>query len=419
MKKIYGLMALAMGLATLVSCSDDDNKGPANDGIQVVSASTAVQAVGGSATVEVDKTISAAYSTDRWAKVDFDGSKLTATIERNTSRESRFTNVVIKASDNDSTIVSLSQLGLVFGYTDGNIVMSNNGGKAAKGVLANSAFSVAEAPDWISTTTTADSVYLDVAKNETGDMRRGLVCLESGEYRDTLYVTQASFNEGIAGSNYRFYFYYCPIQNGQITGMQLTYDEAEIYEFGATKCISLNQLGYIMDCDYDEDNLMLTFQSAQQVGRYSQYYPVYQVLVNDNLQFNWGKESTGAFVFGIDDVDGTPVKFGSFTGYMMGDDMGSPAEDITGTEPFGFLYVMAQGKPLSDDTAMSLMYLFLQPTIIDVSNVQAAAKATAEMEARLTPARKARYMKMAQAQLFAKHLSGNFEGEIPALKIQK
>lgn len=418
MKKIYGLMALAMGLATLVSCSDDDNKEPANDGIQVVSASTAVQAVGGNATVEVDKSIATAYTTDSWAKVDFDGTKLTATVDRNTSRESRFTNVVIKASDNDSTIVSLSQLGLVFGYTDGNLVMSNNGGKAAKGVLANSTFSVAEAPDWISTTTTADSVYLDVAKNETGDMRRGLVCLESGEYRDTLYVTQASFDEGIAG-DYRFYFYYCPIQNGQITGMQLTYTNASVYEFGSSKCISLDELGYIWDCEYDDENLMLTFPSAQQVGTYSRYYPVYQVLVNEDLQFNFDKTSIGAFVFDMEDVDGQPTKFGTFTGYMAGDDMGQTPEDITGTMPMGFLYVIAQGKPLSENSYMGMLYLFLQPTLIDVSNMQAAAKAAADMEARLTPTRKARYMKMAQAQLFAKHLSGNFDGEFPAVKIQK
>ena len=152
MKKIYGLMALAMGVATLFSCSDDD-KSAAATGVQVTSAESTIKAAGGSANVEVDQNIASAYSTEGWLTVDFDGNKLSATAERNNSRESRYSTVVIKASENDSTIVSVSQLGTVFGYSDpaGNVVMDNAGGKAQRYVQHNAEFHVAKAPEWVTT----------------------------------------------------------------------------------------------------------------------------------------------------------------------------------------------------------------------------------------------------------------------------
>ena len=86
-------MALAMGVATLFSCSDDD-KSAAAAGVQVTSAESTIKAAGGSANVEVDQNIVSAYSTEGWLTVDFDGNKLSATAERNNSRESRYSTVV-------------------------------------------------------------------------------------------------------------------------------------------------------------------------------------------------------------------------------------------------------------------------------------------------------------------------------------
>ncbi len=209
-------MALAMGVATLFSCSDDD-KSAAATGVQVTSAESTIKAAGGSANVEVDQNIASAYSTEGWLTVEFDGNKLSATAERNNSRESRYSTVVIKASENDSTIVSVSQLGTVFGYSDpaGNVVMDNAGGKAQRYVQHNAEFHVAKAPEWVTTSVKGDSVYLDIAPNTTGDMRKGQVCMESGHYADTLYVTQASFEEGIAG-DYKLYFYNAVFDHHQV-----------------------------------------------------------------------------------------------------------------------------------------------------------------------------------------------------------
>lgn len=398
-------MALAMGVATLFSCSDDD-KSAAATGVQVTSAESTIKAAGGSANVEVDQNIASAYSTEGWLTVEFDGNKLNATAERNNSRESRYSTVVIKASENDSTIVSVSQLGTVFGYSDpaGNVVMDNAGGKAQRYVQHNAEFHVAKAPEWVTTSVKGDSVYLDIAPNTTGDMRKGQVCMESGNYADTLYVTQASFEEGIAG-DYRLYFYNAVFDQstGKITGFQNVYVPASVYSFGKSCTISLPQQGFSWDCTYDKDNLALNFNSAKQIGVFSKYYPVYMVLFNQDLKYNWSTEPQASYAFDMEEKNGQMVKYGTLKGTVLG----SPV--------MGWLSVLAQGKPLSDNTAMQVLYLWLDPMLIEDTTSEQEAKALTQ----LTPLKEARLMKQAKAMIFKKHLSGNFDGEFPTINFKK
>lgn len=394
-----------MGVATLFSCSDDD-KSAAATGVQVTSAESTIKAAGGSANVEVDQNIASAYSTEGWLTVDFDGNKLSATAERNNSRESRYSTVVIKASENDSTIVSVSQLGTVFGYSDpaGNVVMDNAGGKAQRYVQHNAEFHVAKAPEWVTTSVKGDSVYLDIAPNTTGDMRKGQVCMESGNYADTLYVTQASFEEGIAG-DYRLYFYNAVFDqsSGQITGFQNVYLPASVYSFGKSCTISIPTAGFSWDCTYDKDNLALNFNSAKQIGVYSKYYPVYMVLFNQDLNYNWSTEPQASYAFDMEEMNGQMIKYGTLKGTVLD----SPV--------MGWLSVVAQGKPLSDKTALSVLYLWLDPMLIEDTTTEQEAKALTQ----LTPLKEARLMKQAKAMIFKKHLSGNFDGEFPTINFKK
>lgn len=398
-------MALAMGVASLFSCSNDD-KSAAATGVQVTSAESTIKAAGGAANVEVDQNIASAYSTEGWLTVEFDGNKLSATAERNNSRESRYSTVVIKASENDSTIVSVSQLGTVFGYSDpaGNVVMDNAGGKAQRYVQHNAEFHVAKAPEWVTTSVKGDSVYLDIAPNTTGDMRKGQICMESGHYADTLYVTQASFEEGIAG-DYRLYFYNAVFdqQTGKITGFQNVYVPASVYSFGKSCTISLPQQGFSWDCTYDKDNLALNFNSAKQIGVFSKYYPVYMVLFNQDLKYNWSTEPQASYAFDMEEMNGQMVKYGTLKGTVLG----SPV--------MGWLSVLAQGKPLSDNTAMQVLYLWLDPMLIEDTTSEQEAKALTQ----LTPLKEARLMKQAKAMIFKKHLSGNFDGEFPTINFKK
>lgn len=394
-----------MGVATLFSCSDDD-KSAAATGVQVTSAESTIKAAGGSANVEVDQNIASAYSTEGWLTVDFDGNKLSATAERNNSRESRYSTVVIKASENDSTIVSVSQLGTVFGYSDpaGNVVMDNAGGKAQRYVQHNAEFHVAKAPEWVTTSVKGDSVYLDIAPNTTGDMRKGQVCMESGNYADTLYVTQASFEEGIAG-DYKLYFYNAVFDqtSGQITGFQNVYVNASIYSFGKSCTISLPNAGFSWDCTYDKDNLALNFNSAKQIGVNSKYYPVYMVLFNEDLKYNWSTEPQASYAFDMEELNGQMLKYGTLKGTVLGSSV------------MGWMSVIAQGKPLSDNTALSVQYLWLDPMLIEDTTTEQEAKALTQ----LTPLKEARLMKQAKAMIFKKHLSGNFDGEFPTINFKK
>lgn len=398
-------MALAMGVATLFSCSDDD-KSAAATGVQVTSAESTIKAAGGSANVEVDQNIASAYSTEGWLTVDFDGNKLSATAERNNSRESRYSTVVIKASENDSTIVSVSQLGTVFGYSDpaGNVVMDNAGGKAQRYVQHNAEFHVAKSPEWVTTSVKGDSVYLDIAPNTTGDMRKGQVCMESGNYADTLYVTQASFEEGIAG-DYRLYFYNAVFDqsSGQITGFQNVYLPASVYSFGKSCTISIPTAGFSWDCTYDKDNLALNFNSAKQIGVFSKYYPVYMVLFNEDLKYNYSTESQASYAFDMEEMNGQMIKYGTLKGTVLGSSV------------MGWMSVLAQGKPLSDKTAMQVLYLWLDPMLIEDTTSEQEAKALTQ----LTPLKEARLMKQAKAMIFKKHLSGNFDGEFPTINFKK
>lgn len=394
-----------MGVATLFSCSDDD-KSAAAAGVQVTSAESTIKAAGGLANVEVDQNIVSAYSTEGWLTVDFDGNKVSASAERNNSRESRYSTLVIKASDNDSTIVSVSQLGTVFGYSDpaGNVVMDNAGGKAQRYVQHNAEFHVAKAPEWVTTSVKGDSVYLDIAPNTTGDMRKGQVCMESGNYADTLYVTQASFEEGIAG-DYRLYFYNAVFDqsSGQITGFQNVYLPASVYSFGKSCTISLPTAGFSWDCTYDKDNLALNFNSAKQIGVYSKYYPVYMVLFNEDLKYNWSTEPQASYAFDMEEMNGQMIKYGTLKGTVLG----SPV--------MGWMSVLAQGKPLSDNTAMQVLYLWLDPMLIEDTTSEQEAKGLTQ----LTPLKEARLMKQAKAMIFKKHLSGNFDGEFPTINFKK
>ena len=282
--------------------------------------------------------------------------------------------------------------------------MDNAGGKAQRYVQHNAEFHVAKAPEWVTTSVKGDSVYLDIAPNTTGDMRKGQVCMESGNYADTLYVTQASFEEGIAG-DYRLYFYNAVFDqsSGKITGFQNVYLPASVYSFGKSCTISIPTAGFSWDCTYDKDNLALNFNSAKQIGVFSKYYPVYMVLFNEDLKYNYSTEPQASYAFDMEEMNGQMIKYGTLKGTVLGSSV------------MGWMSVLAQGKPLSDKTAMQVLYLWLDPMLIEDTTSEQEAKALTQ----LTPLKEARLMKQAKAMIFKKHLSGNFDGEFPTINFKK
>lgn len=324
MKKIYGFLALSIGFATLSSCSDDDNNSVAEDGIKVTAAATTIEAAGGSATVDVDKTVASAYSTDGWLSVSFNGTKVSATADKNASRESRSTTVIIKASANDSTIINVSQLGIVFGYDGENVMFGNDGGKAARYVIHNQDYTVTKTPSWVTTTVDGDSLRLNVSANNTGNMRAGYVYFASGNYTDSLKVTQADFSENICGDYYLFAY--------NLTTNSQIYTSAQVFEWGNMITLSLPDLGYTFDCTYDPSDLSLNFTSGLLIGTYANRYYVYEALLSASGYYAYGTTPTAKFPFEIDDETG--LQYAYLTGDWFGEEVLGMAFFCTSSNSF-------------------------------------------------------------------------------------
>ena len=380
-------MALAMGVATLFSCSDDNNNSSAYDnGVKVTLAETAIKAAGGAATIEVDKPVTTAYSTDNWLKVNIDGNKVSAAADRNDSRESRFSTVVVKASDTDSTIVSVSQLGTVFGYTDGRVVVENEGGMAQRFVLHNAEFHVKEAPDWVTASVKGDSVYVDVAANADGNMRKGYVCLESGNYVDTLSVVQASFDESIAGSYVLSYYDVQFDDQGNIAGIAPAETSADVYTFNGNIRVYIPEFGYSLIADYDPKTLSLSFKSAQIVGTLLNMYYQYELAISADLDMGVTSDSYSNFTFDLD--KDTNKKYATFGG------------NVNGADAFGLMFILTSGIGLTTDNLVGIFKTWFLPQL-DEDSFDAAAK-----RKMMSPAQISRVKSMAKAMMFKQHLSG-------------
>lgn len=380
-------MALAMGLTTLFSCSDDNNSTPADNGLKVTTAETAIKAAGGAASIEVDKQVAEAYASDSWLKLSVDGNKVSASAERNDSRESRFSTVVIKASETDSTVVSVSQLGTVFGYTGGAVYVENKGGKAQKYVLHNAEFHVKSTPDWISANVEGDSVYVDVAQNADGKMRRGYVEMQSGDYIDTLTVMQASFDESIAGNYYMDYLDVTLDDNGSISSVQEQITTAEIYTFNNYVTFSLTDAGLVWNAEYDPATFRLWFNSGQLSGIVQHRYFVYEVLLNEDFNFDFTTNNRAYFQFGLTNGD-NPVKVAQMGGHFLDADA------------LGFVFWATTQQGLTSENVVGYLSIMAQPMLIDADAVSVNARP------QLSYAQKKAIERKAKAMLFAKRLSG-------------
>ena len=127
------------------------------------------------------------------------------------------------------------------------------------------------------------------------------------------------------------------------------------------------------------------------------------VLFNENLKYDWSTEHQASYAFDMEQLNGQMVKYGTLKGTVLGGSV------------MGWMSVLAQGKPLSDNTAMQVLYLWLDPMLIEDTTTEQEAKALTQ----LTPLKEARLMKQAKAMVFKKHLSGNFDGEYPVINFMK
>lgn len=298
MKKIFGFLTLALATTALFSCSDDDNNSNTTvDGVQIVTRPSEIAPAGGESAIEVNKPVASVYATNAWLNVAADGNTVKLSADANSSVESRHSNVVIKASENDSTVISVSQLGLVFHYEDGNVSMGNNGGKFAKFVKHNEPMEIERVPEWASATVDGDSIRVDVSANATGNARGGYVVFKSSAMKDSILISQADFSQ-LKGD----YFF----GGKDLTSGKEGYTPAKLYSKNRMYYVQLSDLKWSFDCLYDEKNMTLTTYNATWVGTYNNQYYVASLLVNDQGQISADDKLTGQFTFNVLD-DGTII----------------------------------------------------------------------------------------------------------------
>lgn len=298
MKKIFGFLTLALATTALFSCNDDDNNSNTTvDGVQIVTRPSEIAPAGGESAIEVNKPVASVYATNAWLNVTADGNTVKLSADANSSVESRHSNVVIKASENDSTVISVSQLGLVFHYEDGNVSMGNAGGKFAKFVKHNEPMQIERMPEWASATVDGDSIRVDVSANTSGNARGGYVVFKSSALKDSILISQADFSQ--LKGDYYFGGY-------DLTTHQEGYTDAKLYTKNRMYYVQLTNLKWSFDCLYDEKNMTLTTYNATWVGTMNNQYYIASMLLSDQGTISADDKITGQFTFNVFD-DGTII----------------------------------------------------------------------------------------------------------------
>lgn len=298
MKKIFGFLTLALATTALFSCNDDDNNSTTTvDGVQIVTRPAEIAPAGGESAIEVNKPVASVYATNAWLNVTAEGNTVKLSADANGSVESRHSNVVIKASDNDSTVVSVSQLGLIFNYEDGNVSMGNAGGKFAKFVKHNEPMQIERMPEWATATVDGDSIRVDVSANTSGNARGGYVVFKSNVLKDSILISQADFSQ-LKGD---YYFGGYDLSTGQEG-----YTDAKLYLKNRMYYVQLTNMKWSFDCLYDEKNMTLTTYNATWVGTYKNTYYVASMLLSDQGTISADDKITGQFTFNVFE-DGTII----------------------------------------------------------------------------------------------------------------
>ena len=265
LSRLYYVLFITLGSFFLASCSDDDDK-VVDDGVKVLSAETSFDANGGTKEISVNKSIAKAYAADEWLSVETKGSSVAVSTGQNISNESRHTTVVIKASETDSTIVNVSQLGAVCvldGASAGIAATSDEAATISYAMTHDLPVEISTSDEWISADVTKDSLKVYLAENTSGHLRRGWLAYSCGNVKDTISVVQYEFAKDIAG-DYYFYGY------NYNTQKPVNYDA--VLEGTPDNCVlKFPKWGLTLPVVFDANKLSLSIKNVQYMGTFNTY----------------------------------------------------------------------------------------------------------------------------------------------------
>ena len=158
--------------------------------VDVTSAKITIPAAGGRKSIAVKSGNSlTAYSKDKWLSVSCEGDSVKMSAELN-GKYSRYTNVIVK-SGGDSTIINVSQYGVVFSLAQsGNITANDAGAKYSYKLKSNVPITFSNNKNWISGKYDSDSLYVSVSPNTTGKDRYGYLKYTYAGISDSIEVSQ-------------------------------------------------------------------------------------------------------------------------------------------------------------------------------------------------------------------------------------
>jgi hypothetical protein len=259
MKKIYGLLIFILGSLMGVSCSDDGYT-PSTSSVQVSSAETSIDAAGGKKDIVVKGVGITASAQDPWLNVNVKGNTITVSADANPSRESRSTLLTVKASNGDSTLVNVSQYGMLFVLNGGNVYLNDDAQTTRVALKHSLTVRVLSAPKWSDITVDKDSLSITVNGNNLGHWRSGYVKCQSGDVVDSFLVRQFDFNKDLAGE---YYFWgYSDISS---KATQQAFDAKLVKDNGQVR-IELPDLGLSIPAKLDESTLSLHIYGGQYMG---------------------------------------------------------------------------------------------------------------------------------------------------------
>ncbi len=295
-----------MGLAA--SCSDDSDYQPiAETTINITSAQTSLGPSASEGFVTVDCTPSAAYTdAPSWLTATIEGNSVRLASTANGTRESRNAKLVIKKSPSDSTIVSVSQMGLVLKVDKAALYINDDKAKSfTKSYESNTDIELLKTPEWAKVTIDKASkeIHVDVEENTTGHMRSSYIKFQAAAATDSFLVKQFDYDKDIAG-NYLFGYYDFNEDNElelQYAEVTLDREKMDVPEWGFTFPVILN-----------DTTGTVSLRSNLYLGTFGDYYAYTIYIAEDgNAYFN---NNTGLLSsnFVYDDEMGT---VGTFSGY--------------------------------------------------------------------------------------------------------
>lgn len=198
MKKIFYILATALGLAAFAACEDGEGDviSFGNQNLKVTEANLLFGPNGGTNTVTVEALDPiTATSSSSWASVSVSGSTVAVTAPAYTSNESRYAKITIKAGDETTTVTAQQTGVIVKDFNPQNISAASKPCSYSFPFVSNTDMTASANVDWIKPTIAkgdgVDTLKIALMENPTVDPRSGIVTYAAGTYTGDILVNQA------------------------------------------------------------------------------------------------------------------------------------------------------------------------------------------------------------------------------------